>query len=306
MVPVVLLVTIALFALIRLTPGDPIRDEYGLEVTPELYQARRHQLGLDRPLVVQYLDWLKRLAQLDFGRSLSSSRPVKSVVFERFPATLELTTTAFIAGLAIAAVLGTLSAVYDRTIFSAAVNGFGLAAVSLPAFFFATLLVYFVQFRWRLLPLPGYVPFDRQPLENLRLLVLPAIALSYSALGLPTRLIRVNVLEALQQDYIRTARAKGLSRLQVVFRHSLRNALLPSVTLLGLTVATLWQGAFVIETIFNWPGMGRLALQSLRARDYPVVQAIVLLSALSFSLANLAVDLLYARLDPRISYVARR
>jgi peptide/nickel transport system permease protein len=306
MIPVVMIVTVILFALIRLTPGDPIRDQFGLDVTPQNYAARKHQLGLDRPLPVQYADWLNNLVHLDFGRSIRTHATVRSVVFDRFPATLELAIFAFIVGLSISAVLGTLAAVYDGSIFSRCVTVFGLAAVSLPGFFFATLLVYYVQFRFRLMPLPRYIPFDKDPVQNLRFIVLPVIALSYAAIGGPTRIIRANVLEALQQDYIRTARSKGLSHLVIVFRHGLRNALLPSVTLLGLGVATLWEGAFIVETIFNWPGVGRLALQSLTSKDYPVVQTIVLLSAISFSLANLLVDVAYAKLDPRISYVGRQ
>jgi len=306
MIPVIFLVTLVLFMLIRLTPGDPIRDQYGLDITPENYAARRHQLGLDRPLPIQYVSWLGDLAHLDFGKSISTRQPVKQVVFSRFPATLELAIIAFICGLFISAVLGTLAAVYDRTVFSALVTVFGLAAVSLPTFFFAELLVFYVQFKWRLMDLPRYIPFNQHPIENLKYIILPAIALSYTAVGGPTRLIRANVLEALQQDYIRTARAKGLSQFVIVLRHGLRNALLPSVTLIGLSVATLWEGAFIIETIFNWPGVGRLALQSLRSKDYPVVQTIVLLSAISFSLANLLVDIAYAKLDPRISYGRRR
>ncbi|MHB8577384.1 MAG: ABC transporter permease, partial [Dehalococcoidia bacterium] len=198
-----------------------------------------------------------------------------------------------------------LAAVYNKSIFGPIVTVFGLAAVSTPVFFFSTLLVYFVTFKWRLMPSPRYIPFNQNPLQNLRYIILPAIALTHPAIGGPTRIIRSNVLEALNEDYIRTARAKGLSEFIVVARHGLRNAMLPSVTLIGLGVATLWEGAFITETIFNWPGVGRLAITSLRGKDYTVVQAIVLLAALSFCFANLAVDILYARLDPRISYVGK-
>jgi peptide/nickel transport system permease protein len=306
MIPVILIVTVILFALIRLTPGDPMRDQFGLDVTPQNYAERKHQLGLDRPLPVQYADWLNNLVHLDFGQSIRTHASVRSVVFDRFPATLELAIFAFIVGITISAVLGTLAAVYDRTLFSMLVTVFGLGAVSLPGFFFGTLLVFYLQYQFRLVPLPRYIPFNEQPVQNLKFIILRVIALSYAAVGGQTRLIRANVLEALQQDYIRTARAKGLSQLTVVVRHGLRNALLPSVTLIGIGVATLWEGAFITETIFNWPGVGRLALQSLTSKDYPVVQTIVLLSAISFSLANLLVDIAYAKLDPRISYAGHR
>ena len=306
MVPTVFLVTLILFVLLRLTPGDPIREQYGVDLTPELYQARKHQLGLDRAMPVQYVEWLNGLVHLDFGKSIRTREPARKVIFERFPATLELSLLAFAVGLGISIVLGTLSAVYNHTLLAPSVTVFGLASVSIPGFFFATLLVYFITFRWRLMPSPRYVPFTHDPIQNLKFILLPVIALSHSALGGPTRLIRSNVLEALTQDYIRTAKAKGLSRMVIVMRHGLRNALLPSITLIGISVATLWEGAFIIEQIFNWPGVGRLALTALRGKDYTVVQAIVLMSALSFSFANLIVDILYAKLDPRISYVGKR
>ena len=306
MVPTIFLVTLILFVLLRLTPGDPVREQYGVDLTPELYQARKHQLGLDRPMPVQYVQWLNGLVHLDFGKSTRTHEPAKTVIFERFPATLELAGLAFGLGLAISIVLGTAAAVYNRTLLGPSVTVFGLAAVSTPGFFFATLLVYFVTFKWRLMPSPRYIPFDKDPLANLKFILLPVIALSHGAVGGPTRIIRSNVLEALTQDYIRTARSKGLGDFVVVVRHGLRNALLPSVTLIGLGVALLWEGAFITEQIFNWPGVGRLAITALRGKDYPVVQAIVLMAALSFSFSNLLVDVLYAKLDPRISYVGKR
>jgi len=305
MIPVIFLVTLALFVLIRVTPGDPVQTEFGIEITPELYQARRHQLGLDRPLPVQYTDWLGRLAHLDFGKSLRTREPARRIIFERFPATLELAIVSFFLSIVVSTVLGTLAAIYRRTWFGPTVTVFTLASIATPGFFFATALVYFVTFKWRLMPSPRYIPFDQHPFENLKYLILPVIAFSHGGIAGSTRIIRSNVLEALNQDYIRTARSKGLREMVVVARHGLRNALLPSVTLIGLSVATLWEGAFVIETIFNWPGVGRLALTSLRGKDYPVVEGIVLMAALSFSLANLGVDLLYAKLDPRISYAGK-
>jgi peptide/nickel transport system permease protein len=305
-IPTVLLVTMVLFALLRLTPGDPVRDQFGLDLTPEIYKTRKHQLGLDQPLPVQYVKWLNGLAHLDFGKSVRTPRPVKQVVFERFPATLELALISFFVGLVISVSLGTLAAVYNKSLVSPTVTVFGLAAVSTPTFFLSTLLVYYITFKWKLLPFPSYIAFTQNPMKNLQLVILPALALTIPAVGAPTRIIRSNVMEALTEDYIRTARAKGLSDAVVVIRHGLRNALLPSVTLIGLTVATLWEGAFITEFIFNWPGVGRLAITSLRSKDYTVVQAIVLMAALSYSFANLVVDILYAKLDPRISYVGKR
>ena len=306
LIPTVWAVTLVLFVLIRLTPGDPVQIEFGIEATPDQVEAKRKELGLDRPIAVQYADWVQRMFRGDFGRSLRARRPVVEEIKERLPATLELGLLSFGLGIAIAIPLGTLAAIYRESWFARLTTLFTLATIAIPGFFFSTMLIYFFTYRWRVFETPRYVPFTADPVTNLRNIILPTIALSHVTVAIYARFIRSSVLEVLQQDYMRTARAKGLSEWVVVARHGLRNAFIPAVTLMGLTLATLWEGAVITERIFNWPGVGRLSVNALFNRDYPVVQAVVFLATISVVLGNLFVDIAYAYLDPRISYVRRR
>lgn len=305
-VPTVLIVTVMLFAVIRLTPGDPATIEFGVEVRPEQVEAVRKDLGLDRPLPVQYASWLSRMFRGDFGRSTRERRPVLDAVKERLPATLQLSIVAFVVGIGVAIPLGTYCAIRPHSWFAKTTTVLTLASIAVPGFFFSTMLVFFFTYKWRIVETPRYVPFSEDPLTNLRNLVLPVIALSHGTIAVFTRFVRSSVLEVLHNDYIRTARSKGLSEWSVVGVHALRNAMIPSVTLIGLSLFLLWDGALITERIFNWPGVGRLTFNALTNKDFPVIQAVVFLSALSVCLGNLFVDLLYAALDPRISYVSRR
>jgi peptide/nickel transport system permease protein len=306
MVPTVFLVTLVLFILLRLTPGDPVANEFGLEVEPEIYEARREELGLNRPIPVQYVDWVSRMARGDFGRSIRARQPVIDEIKERLPATLELAGLAFILSVVISVPLGTLTAVYPNTLFAKLTTTFTLAAIAIPGFFFSTMLVFFFTYKWRIVETPHYVPFTEDPITNLRNVVLPVIALALGPTAVFARFIRSSVLEALGQDYIRTARAKGLTHWNVVFQHAFRNAMIPSITLIGGSLALLWTGAFITERIFNWPGIGRLSVNALLNRDYPMIQAVIFLVAISICVGNLLVDILYGVADPRISYVRRR
>ncbi len=305
-IPVIWIVTAVLFFLIRLAPGDPVRNEFGIDVEQETIDARRHELGLDRPLLVQYADWVSRMFQGDFGRSLRARRPVLDELKERLPATLELAALAFILQIVVSVPLGTLAAVYKDSLFARLVTFFTLSSIAIPGFFFATMLVFFFTYKWRIIETPKYVPFNEDPLTNLRHLILPVIALSHGGIAILTRFIRSAVLEALGSDYIRTARSKGLSEWNVVFHHAFRNAMIPAITLVGGTIALLWTGAYITERIFNWPGVGRLTTQALLNQDYPVVQASTFIVTISYCAANLIVDILYGVADPRISYVRRR
>lgn len=306
MVPTVWAVTLVLFILIRVTPGDPVAIEFGLEGTPEQIEAYREELGLNRPIILQYLDWVWRVAQGDFGRSLRARQPVSDLIRERLPATLQLATLAFVVGLAVAIPLGVYAAVYRDSVFAKLLTGFTLASLAVPSFFVSTMLVYFLTYKWRIVETPRYVPFNEDPVTNLRNIFLPALALSYGTAAIYTRFVRSSVLEVLNQDYIRTAHAKGLAARTVIARHALRNSLIPTITLVGLALGTLWDGALITERIFNWPGVGRLAFTALVNKDYPVLQAVVFISALSIMLGNLLADIGYALADPRISYVRRR
>lgn len=306
MVPVALLVTLIVFLLLRLSPGDPVLAYAGEERDPESLAQIRRSLGLDQPLPVQYVAWLGRALQGDLGRSIRTRQPVAEAIVERLPATLELGVAAVLLSVSVALVVGTLSALKRNSALDLLATGFTLGGVSLPNFFLGLVLILVFALALRLLPPGGYVPFAEDPLGNLRRLILPAITLATASLAVNVRQVRSALLDVLTQDYIRTARAKGLGEALVIWRHALKNALIPVVTLVGLQVGAIIEGAVITETIFFWPGVGRLAVESIAGRDYPVVQAIVLISALSFMLSTLVVDLLYAWLDPRISFGGAR
>jgi peptide/nickel transport system permease protein len=302
MVPVAFLVTLIAFALLRLAPGDPVLMYAGEERDPESLNQIRHSLGLDQPLPVQYVVWLGHVVQGDFGRSIRTRQRVGEAIVERLPATLELGAAALTFSITVALVVGTLSAVKRNSPIDLLATGFTLAGVSLPNFFLGLLLILFFGLILRVFPPGGYQPLVSEPGENLRRIVLPAITLATASMAVNVRQIRSSLLDVLNQDYIRTARAKGLTDRSVVIRHALKNGLIPVVTLLGLQIGAIIEGAIVTETIFLWPGVGRLLVDSLGGRDYPVVQAVVMVSAMSFMLSTLLVDILYGWLDPRISY----
>lgn len=309
MVPVAFFVTLILFVILRLTPGDPAEVELGEQATPAAVAALRHQLGLDRPIPVQYTIWLSQLAHGNLGRSLANQQPVIEAIGDHLPATLELGVLAFVLHLVLALAAGTLAAVYRRSLIAPLTTLVASVFVALPGFFFAILLilVFSVDLRW--LPVSGYAPLygdDADLAANLRHIILPVLALGIPAAAALARLVRSSLLDTLHTDYIRTARAKGLSERAVVLRHAMRNATLPLVTILGLNLGLLFSGAFIIEYIFAWPGIGRLAVDALQSRDYPIVQGVVLCAAFAIMVANLLTDIAYAVVDPRISLTGRR
>jgi peptide/nickel transport system permease protein len=303
MVPVAFFASIILFALLKLTPGDPVQIMLGEQINKENYQALRHELGLDQPLPVQYVRWVVRVGHGDLGRSLRNGAPVRTEIASRLPATLQLGLASFALALVIALPFGMLAAIFRRSPIGFLATAFTQAGVSLPNFFVGLVLIYLFALQWRWFPPGSYVaPTTANFGEFLRRLALPAITLSLAGAAIQTRFIRSGLLDTLHQDYIRTARAKGLREGVVIMRHALRNSLIPSVTLLGLQIGGLLEGAFITETIFAWPGVGRLAVQALGARDYPIVQGVVLMAVFAFMAANLLVDIAYAYLDPRINY----
>lgn len=306
MVPVAFLVSVIAFGLLRLAPGDPVLVFAGEERDPESLAQIRRSLGLDQPMPVQYVAWVGRALQGDFGRSIRTKQRVSEAIVERLPATLELTGAALLFSVSLALIVGTLSAVKRNSAIDLLASGFTIAGVSLPNFFLGLLLILFFSLVLRLFPPGGYQPLASEPGENLRRLLLPMLTLSAATLAVNMRQVRSGLLDVFGQDYIRTARAKGLSEMRVIVGHALKNGLIPVVTLIGLQVGALIEGAIVTEQIFSWPGVGRLVVDSIGGRDYPVVQAIVLLSALSFMVSTLVVDIVYAFIDPRISYATAR
>ncbi len=300
MIPVLFLVSLIAFTIIHLTPGDPAMMMLGEEATPDTIAALRHDLGLDRPLPVQYITWLGRVLQGDLGRSIRQHQPVLDAIVQRLPVTIELTFFAMLISLCIAIPTGIVSATRRNSLADVGSTIVSLLGVSMPNFFLAMLLIFAFALHLRLLPPIGYTPISRGLVENLRGMVLPAITLGTAAAAIVSRLTRSTLLEVLSQDYIRTARAKGLSERAVVYGHALRNALIPVVTIVGLQTGALLGGAVITETIFVLPGVGALVVSSIFQRDFPTVQGAVLFLSLLHMFVNLAVDLLYAYLDPRI------
>jgi peptide/nickel transport system permease protein len=299
------LISLVVFALFYLAPPDPARTIAGRLATAETIAAVRHRLGLDRPVPDQYAHFLAGLAHGDLGYSFYNSEPVRSLIAARFPVTLSLTVGGAVIWLLLGVGIGVLAARRPRTLVDRAATLFVLTGLSMPTFLVGLLLLYVLFFRLHLagidtFPGGGYVPFTQSPADWARHLILPWLTLAVVSAATYTRLTRASLLEVLGEDYVRTARAKGISERRVVYRHALRSALTPLVTQLGIDVGTLLGGAIVTETIFGLPGLGQLAVQSITTQDLPVIVGIVLLAALFIVTANIVVDLLYAVLDPRV------
>lgn len=301
LVPTLVGLTFFAFALVHLAPGDPateyLRRTSDAQPTPEDVAATRAELGLDRPLAVQYLSWVGNLARGDLGTSYSTRRPVAQELRRRVPATVQLAIPAAALAVAIAVPLGVLSAVYRNRLVDQLVRIASLAGASLPSFWLALLLILVFAVHWSLVEVAGR--------EQLSSVVLPAVALALPPTALLSRFTRSAMLEALGDDYVRTARAKGLRPSRVVGRHALRNALVPVITAFGTTLGHLVAGTVVVETIFAWPGLGKFTLDAIQQRDYPALQGVVLFAGAAFVAINLAVDLTYGVIDPRIR-VGRR
>jgi len=302
MIPVAVLVTIINFGLLRLAPGDPVLAYSGEVRDPEILNEMRHQLGLDQPLPVQYLAWVQHALEGDLGRSIRTHQQVGEAILERVPATLQLTMTALLFSISMGLLVGILSALHRNSALDLLATSMTIAGVSIPNFFLGLMLILLFSLVLRIFPPGGYAPLIDNPVENLRRIVLPALTLSAATLAVNMRQVRSSLLEVFGQDYVRTARAKGMNEQRVVVVHALKYALIPVITVVGLQVGALIEGAVITETIFSWPGVGKLVVDSLFGRDYPVVQAVVLLSAMSYMLATLLVDIAYGWLDPRISY----
>ena len=303
LVLVLLGVSLVTFAIVPLLPGSPARVTLGVQATPEAVATLERQMGLDRPLPVQYVDWIGGIVlRGDFGESLISRQPIAGEVARRVPATLTLAFAALFVGLAIAIPAGFLSALAPGGRRDLGVSVLSQLGVSVPDFWMGILLILLFAETLGWLPSSGYVPLAEGFVPWARHLILPAFTVGIISGAIMTRFVRSALLEVLGQDYVRTARAKGVPRPKVLRKHVLRNAAIPIVTIVGLQMATLLSAVVVVEIIFAWPGLGQLALTATLQRDYPALQAAVLLSAVAFTVVNLLTDLSYALLDPRVTY----
>ena len=301
-VPVILIVSVLAFLLITLLPGDPAVVIAGDQASPEAIAAVRHNLGLDKPLIEQLGIWFVHLLQGNFGSSLMLNQSVLSAMGERLPVTLSLAALSILITLPVGIFAGVIAAYYRQTWVDSLVMTLALIGVSAPAFWIAILSILFFGVYLRWLPTSGYMPFLQNPALWLRSLVLPALILSLFQIGFLARMTRSAMLEALGQDFVRTARAKGLSEWKAVGKHAFRNALILIVTAIGILLSTAIGGSVVLEQVFALPGVGRLVVQGILARDYPLVQGVMLIYGFAFVVINLAVDLLYTLLDPRVRY----
>lgn len=305
-IPTLIGISILVFAAIRLIPGDIITATLGTEAGM-LTAAQRASLeryyGLDKPPVEQYFIWLGEALQGNLGESVRHGRPVLELITGRFPLTLELALLAVLIALIIGIPFGLLAAIRHNTWLDFAGRLFALVGLAVPNFLLGTLIIFVLSVYFKILPNAGdYVDFATDPLRNLQQMIFPAITLGFAFAASVMRMTRSSMLEVLGEDYVRTARSKGLPERSVITRHSLRNALIPVVTLIGIEMGYLLGGAFIVEQIFALPGLGRLLINAISQRDYALVQGTVLFMALNFVAINLLIDMIYAAIDPRISY----
>ena len=307
--PTLLLVTIAVFVILRVVPGDPAvlllagtGDDAEEQYTQEQLQAMRAKLGTDRPIYIQYTDWVWKMLRLDFGESYFFRTPVYDDIAERLPVTIELGLMSVLLASVVAVPLGVYSAIKQDTVGDYITRVITITGIALPNFWVAIMIIFFLVLSFGYFPPLGYESVWDKPWNNLQQMIFPAIALGTSNMAFLARITRSAMLEVLHDDYIRTARAKGLSERVVIFRHALKNAMLPVVTVFGYEFGRLLSGTVIIEVIFLVPGMGRLLVTSIFNRDFPMIQAVVLLIAVIVLILNVLMDLLYALLNPRIRY----
>lgn len=306
MIPTLFGVAVITFILLRALPGDIVTLRFAGEgatnVSAETLQAERRRLGLDKPLAQQFVDWMLGAVRLDFGLSMWTGRPIIEEVAIRLELSVELMILTTIISTLLAVPLGALAALKHDTWVDYAIRVFSIAGLAMPSFWLGIVLILFLLITFKYLPPLTFTPFFQNPAQNLEQLIWPALAVGYRYSAVATRMTRSALLEVLREDYVRTARAKGLREQAVVIRHALRNALLPVVTVIGLEFAFLLGGLLVTEQVFNLNGIGKLIVEAVIRRDYTMTQALILLVAATFVVVNFVIDLLYALLDPRITY----
>lgn len=301
-IPVLFFVTLIVFSLINLVPGDPIRLMYGLEATEAKVAIARARFHLDEPVIVRYFLWMKDVLRGDFGISLRSNQPVLNLIVDKLKNTVILTFASLTISVSISIILGVIAAYKRNTLIDFGVMGFAVVGISVPMFWSGLIAILIFAILLKVFPSMGYVSFLEDPVGFIKHLILPAGVLGFTLAGYTTRMTRSQMVDVLNQDYIRTARAKGVIERLVIYRHALKNALIPVVTAVGLQLGILMGGQILVEEIFAWPGVGRLAIKAIFNRDYPVVQGVVLVIAVLFVFINLAVDIIYAFLNPKIRY----
>ena len=293
MIPVVIGITFLVFMIMQLAPGDPVQMILGDNASPEAVEAMRDEMGLNDNVLVQYGRYLVNLVQGDMGTSYMNKRPVADEVFSRVPATFKLAAVAAVVSIVIAIPLGILAAIKQNTLFDHSSMVVSLIGISMPAFWLALMLMLLFSLKLGWLPAQGAK-------DGWKSYVLPSIAIGFMQMAAIARTTRSSMLETIRQDYIRTARSKGITEREVIFHHSFRNALIPTVTIVGVQLGGLLGGAVLTETVFAWPGLGRLVVQAVNGRDVPVVLGCIVVLSVGFSIVNLVVDLLYGFIDPRV------
>ncbi len=294
MIPVLVFMTIIVFTIFFFAPGDPVSRIAGPNVTPEVYESIKRKYGLDQPYIVQYWRFMKSVIEGDLGISILQERPVIDMIKERLPVTLEIGLLGFLITFVIAIPAGVMAAVKKNTFVDYLCMSGTLVGVAIPTFWFGMLLMYFFAYKLRWFPISGY--------GTIKHLILPSFAIGLTNAAITARMVRSSMLEVLKQDYVRTARSKGLQEKVVIYRHALKNAMIPIITLMGLRLGWIIGGSVALEIIFSIPGIGRLMVDSILARDYPVVQGAMLVLTSSIIVANILADALYAIVDPRIRY----
>ena len=301
-IPVMVVVGVFVFSLLHLAPGDPAAIIAGDNATEANIARIRANLGLDRPLLEQFGKWTWATLQGDLGVSMFSNVPVTQLVGQRMGPTLSLAFTTMLVAVVIAITLGVLAAWKSGSLLDRAVMGLAVTGFSVPVFVVGYIMVYFIALQWRWLPVQGYTPMSEGLWPWLRHLILPSFALGLAYVALIARITRASMLEVLAEDYIRTASAKGVATLPMLLRHALKNAAVPIITVIGIGVALLISGVVITESVFNIPGIGRLVVDAISRRDYPIIQGVMIIFAAIYVLINLAIDISYSFLDPRIRY----
>ena len=302
LLPVLIVLSAVTFGLMRLIPGDPVEIMFGGEADAAAVAATRARLGLDNPLPLQYVLWVSRLGHGDLGRSIRTNQPVAEVIAQRLPVTFELAALAIVLILVLGLPLGVAAAVYRDSGVDVAASSLSLLGATIPSFFLGILLIELLAIQLHWLPPLGYVPFLRDPLQSVRLMIMPAITLAVGLAAVTARMVRVSLLEVLAQNFVVVARSKGLRESRVIRHHALRNALIPVTTVLGLQIGALLGNTVLTETVFGLPGVGRLLVDSIFAREFAIVQSLVLFLAFVRVFSSVLVDILYALLDPRIGF----